>query len=177
MFVVSVDPGRVRPAISIWKNNNLVKTLTPKFTGTNGEKRLQKIMDFTAEYPEYFNPNQTELAIIESNTVAAGKETGCYLAGIWAANTVKVSFVSPIHVAIWASKFYDIPLTNIPRQLKKQRTKILVEGLTHRENLTFDEADSILNYYYWQNVKSNLRDRHHPTGTGDPDQSGPRKLI
>lgn len=155
MFIVSVDPGRVRPAISIWKNSRLIRTHTPKFTGTNSEKRLQKIMDFTAEFPEYFNPNQTELAVIESNSIAAGKETGCFLAGIWVANAIKVNFVSPIHVAIWASKFYNIPLVNIQRNLKKQRTKELMETIANRENLTYDEADSILNYYYWQNVKRN----------------------
>ncbi len=127
-------------------------------------------MDFQSKFPELFSPFKVENAIVESNSLAGGKEIGCFFAGIWAANNIKVYFVSPIHVAKWAEKKFNIKLCNIPRNLKKKRTKELVELFTNRENLSFDECDSILNYYYWKDVRrrGDVCSNHHKSQPDNP---------
>lgn len=154
-MILSVDPGRVNPGISLWDPSGKLKgTFTPSFKAKSAEARLEKIYCFN--YNEGFFEGVTDV-IIETNTIAAGKEVGCMIAGMYTQIGASVHFVSPIHVATWASKFFNTPLCNIPRTLKKRRTKELMEIITGRENLTFDESDSILNYFYWFNVKRDLR--------------------
>jgi len=153
-MILSLDPGRVYPAISLWEGGVLKKTYKPEFKGKTGEKRI-------AQVQKWMNMVQTEgkitHMIIESNSKYGGKDIGCYFSAIAFERGIKISIVSPIHVAIWASEFYNLQLTGVSRNLKKKRTQELMEVLTGKENLTFDEADSILNYFYWKNVKCHLR--------------------
>lgn len=156
-MILSVDPGRVKPGISLWDDyGNLVVSYTPNFQAKSPDKRIDKIWKWLSDQTD-FDAGSIRVLIVESNSIAAGKEIGCFIAGIFSGVGAQIHFVSPIHVAVWASKYYNTPLCNIPRALKKRRTKELMEIITGRENLTFDEADSILNYFYWFNVKRDLR--------------------
>lgn len=166
MRILSVDPGRVRPGISFWENGELKGTFTPCFKAKNGEQRLRKIWEWL---PQVLKEKNLSVVIIESNSLAGGKEIGCYLAGIFSALGVEINFVHPVQVALWAEKKFNIKLCNIPRHTKKRRTKELVELLMEREKLTFDECDSILNYLYWKDVRCTLRDQVDPGISGGPD--------
>jgi hypothetical protein len=169
-MILSVDPGRVNPGISLWNSKGeLVKTFSPCFKAKTAEKRLDKIWEWLDKEPEICC---IDFLIVESNSIAAGKEIGCMLAGIFSGIGVDRCFVSPVHVAVWASKFYNTKLCNIPRHQKKIRTKELMEIITGQDNLTFDTADSILNYFYWYNVKRDLRHRDNQPKSNHPHQPG-----
>ncbi len=170
-MILSVDPGRVKPGISLWGHDGkLINTYTPCFQARSAEKRLEKIWEFINDNKDGIYLGEVNEVIIESNSIAAGKEIGCFMAGIYSSGNASVRFVMPYHVAKWAEGFYNIELLKIPRNLKKKRTKELMEILTGRENLTFDESDSILNYFY---VKNQLRHRDHKPKSNRPDQPVP----
>ena len=171
-MILSVDPGRVKPGISVWKDGNLVSSHYPSFKAKNASLRILKIWDWLAEQKS-FVPGDVKVVIIESNSIAAGKEIGCFFAGIFSGVGAEIHFVVPYHVAKWAEGFYNIELLGIPRNLKKKRTKELMEILTDRENLTFDESDSILNYFYWHHVKNQLHHRDHKPKSNHPHQPVP----
>jgi len=166
-MILSVDPGRVYPAISRWEGGVLKKTYKPQFKGKTGEKRLKQVQDWLNNVD-----GNIDLLIVECNSKYGGSDIGCYFAAIAFERGIEICIVSPIHVAMWASKFYNSELTRIPRNVKKKRTKELVEILTEKENLTFDEADSILNYFYWYNVKSDIRHRNNQPESNDSHQPG-----
>jgi hypothetical protein len=165
-----VDPGRAKPGISVWHFGKLVETFSPNFKGKNGEERLRKIKEWIERTGD---PNNIDLCVIETNSIASGKETGCYFGGYFAALGKNVVFVHPVHVALWAEKKFNVKLCNIPRHTKKKRTKELVELLMDKSNLTFDECDSILNYLYWKDVRCSLRHQVNPGKPDLPDQPRP----
>jgi len=177
MRVLSVDPGRARPGISLWENGELRKTFTPCFKAKNGKERLKKIWKWIDE--STINPLITQLdtLVVETNSMAGGKEIGCFFAGIFSGRGVDIEFVHPIQVALWAEKKFNVKLCNIPRHIKKKRTKELVELLMDKSNLTFDECDSILNYLYWKDVRRALRHQVNPGKPDLPDQPGPATFV
>lgn len=172
MRVLSVDPGRSFPGISLWEDGQLKGTWRPSFKGKKLENRVKKIVQWIDE-DHIFPALRIDLVIIESNTTCGGREIGCAFAGMFAGVGIDITTVHPVTVAKWAEKKFNLELIGIPRNLKKKRTKELIELLLDRENLSFDEADSCLNFLYWQDVSgSPIRHRHQEKSGNPSDQSG-----
>lgn len=151
-YTISIDPGRVKPGISIFdQDDTLVRTYAPCFKAKSAEERLILVGKWLKEIPLDILKSGPQV-IIESNSISAGKEIGCFFAGIFHGWGYDVHFVSPIHVAIWAGKEYKVQLTNIGRYLKKSRTQeIIRKHYDIKGEITDDESDSILNYLYLKN--------------------------
>lgn len=167
-----MDPGRSFPGISLWEEGKLIKTWRPSFKGKKLEDRVAKIWDWIDQDPNGDLTNFGDI-IIESNTTCGGREVGCLFAGIFSGNGTTIHTVHPVTVAKWAEKKFNLELIGVPRSLKKKRTKELIELLLDRENLSFDEADSCLNFLYWQDVRKRPI-RHHDLATqgNPPNQPG-----
>lgn len=170
--VLSVDPGRSFPGISLWEDDKLVGTWRPSFKGKKLEDRVKKIVNWIDE-DHIWPALHMDLVIIESNSTCGGREIGCAFAGMFAGVGVDIITVHPVTVAKWAEKKFNLELIGVPRSLKKKRTKELIELLLDRENLSFDEADSCLNFLYWQDVRKRPI-RHHDLATqgNPPNQPG-----